>query len=53
MVSAPEARLENQEKPWQTDQKNGSAVPSRADVCLVPEEISSFGYTVGAYCCML
>src|SRR5262245_44774624 len=47
MASAPEARLENQEKPWQTDQKNGSAVPSRARLP-GSRRISSFGCTVGA-----
>ena len=39
----PEARLEDEEKPWQTDQKSRATLSSRADLCLVSEEIPSLG----------
>jgi len=44
----PEAGLEDQEKPWQADQKSGPTIPSRADLCLVPEEVSTRGGPLGA-----
>jgi hypothetical protein len=42
-------QLADPEKSWQTNQKSGPTVPSRADVCLVPEEISSLGGPVGSH----
>ena len=49
----PKRVWKTKKKPWQTHQTSGAAVPSRADICLVPEEISSFGRAVGAHCGML
>jgi hypothetical protein len=51
--TTPEARLEDQEKPRQTDHKSGPAVPSRADLCLVSEEVPSIGGPVGTHCGLL
>src|SRR5262249_55919309 len=49
----PQAGLEDEDTSWETHHTRGAAVPSRADVCLVPEEVSSFGRAVGAHCRML
>ena len=35
-----------------SDQKSGAPLPSRAHLCLVPEEVSPSGRPVGAYCRM-
>jgi hypothetical protein len=45
--TAPAARLADEEKPWPTPQKSGATVPSRTNLCLVSEAISSPGRPLG------
>src|SRR5215217_6515211 len=52
-AQSPKGVWKTKKPQGKTDKASGAAIPSRAHLCLVPEEVSSFGGALGAACRVL